>query len=65
MKKKKKDKYELPDNKWLQSHYSYVGNVFDAPEHQAILSKMDDIDEIIAYKEKVMLERRRILLSNN
>ncbi|MCR5260864.1 MAG: hypothetical protein K6C94_03410 [Candidatus Gastranaerophilales bacterium] len=49
-----KSDYELPDNKWLQSHYTYVGNVFDTPEHQAILSKMTNIDDRIAYKEKIL-----------
>ena len=49
-------------DRWEQSHYTYVGNVFDAPEHQAILSKMTNIDEEIAYKTAVMKERQCKLL---
>ena len=36
------------------SFYTSAGNVFDTPEHQAILSKMTNIDDRIAYKRKIL-----------
>ncbi|MCR5260629.1 MAG: hypothetical protein K6C94_02205 [Candidatus Gastranaerophilales bacterium] len=56
-----KSDYELPDDKWLQSYGTYVGDVFDAPEHQAALSKMKTVKERLAYKTAVMNERKRKL----
>ncbi|MBQ8476672.1 hypothetical protein IJ531_06395 [bacterium] len=58
-----KIEYELPEDRWLQSHYTYIGNVFDTPEHQAALSKLKTVDERIAYKTAVLEKMDEELLS--
>ncbi len=52
-------------DRWEYSHYTYVGNVFDAPEHQEALSKMTNIDDRIAYKRKVLQQQRKEYLGHD
>ena len=40
-------------DRWEYSHYTYVGDVFDAPEHQEALAKLPTLKEKVAYKRKV------------
>lgn len=56
-----KDKYELPNDKWLQSHYTYIGSAL-TPEQQAIVDSFETLDEKIAYKERIMEELEQEIL---
>ena len=47
-------KKQTLEEKFELSHYSWGGDVFDTPEHQAALSKLKTIDEKIAYKDSVL-----------
>ena len=50
----KKKKVETLEEKWQWSHWTYVGNVFDTPEHQAALAKLPTLKEKVAYKRKIL-----------
>ena len=52
-------------DRWEQSCYTYVGNVFDTPEHQEALAKLPTLKEKVAYKTAVMKERQRKLLGHD
>ncbi|MCR5260829.1 MAG: hypothetical protein K6C94_03220 [Candidatus Gastranaerophilales bacterium] len=58
-------KVETLEEKWQWSHWTYVGDVFDAPEHQAVLSKMKTVKERLAYKTAVMDKQKEDYLKNN
>ena len=49
-------------DRWKMSHYTRVGNVFDTPEHQEALAKLETIDEEIAYKERIMEESEQKII---
>ena len=63
MEKNDETEYILPDDRWLQSHYTYLGDVFDSPEHKDALSKLKTIEEQNAYKDKKQNHHLHILLS--
>ncbi len=56
------EKVETLEEKWQWSHWTYVGNVFDTPEHQEALSKLKTIEEKIAYKEAFLEEQTRKII---